>query len=297
MKVAPEPRMKKEVVAMGSSMNKRRHKRGNAEAKATAPPKVLRKDYAFVHPGQSTRRGKSLTAMKFKVGTPVVALTTQETPIGTKGVIDPDPLSYAKPRPALERDVAQASKKAPVAEDPESEKSTSFTSMVGSPGSIYQPGWGVTNSCRLDTPDVCQDVVDHIVPPGYFSELRHLPNDAFLNQYNINLARQAREEEIKRLDQEIVSLKFVKVEVQGLRDQLKNLGTLLEVEVDMRNAAEAKNTELAKELDSLRAKFSNLQVNNNQLSQQVTTLEAQVTGEERIKAAFEEFKRYEDDKV
>ncbi|GJR05805.1 hypothetical protein Tco_0528789 [Tanacetum coccineum] len=37
--------------------------------------------------------------------------------------------------------------------------------------------------------------------------------------------------------------------------------------------------------------------NNNQLSQQVSTLQAQVTGEERIKAAFEEFKKYEDDRV
>nr|GEW55082.1 hypothetical protein [Tanacetum cinerariifolium] len=36
----------------------------------------------------------------------------------------------------------------------------------------------------------CQDLVDHITPPGYFSELCHLYNDDFLKQYNINLARQ-----------------------------------------------------------------------------------------------------------
>ncbi|GJV67432.1 hypothetical protein Tco_1482941, partial [Tanacetum coccineum] len=36
---------------------------------------------------------------------------------------------------------------------------------------------------------------------------------------------------------------------------------------------------------------------NHQLSQQVSTLQAQVTGEERIKAAFKEFKKYEDDRV
>ncbi|GJY41408.1 hypothetical protein Tco_0428678 [Tanacetum coccineum] len=81
---------------------------------------------------------------------------------------------------------------------------------------------------------------------------------------------QAREEEVKKLDQEIHSLKSV---------------------------AEAKNVELAEELESLRAKFSDLQVNNTQLSQQVSSLQAQITVEERIKAAFEEFKRYEDDKV
>ncbi|GJT06098.1 ribonuclease H-like domain-containing protein [Tanacetum coccineum] len=148
--------------------------------------------------------------------------------------------------------------------------------------------------------------VDHIVPSGYFSELRHLPNTEFLSQYNMNLARQvaigsqlrlmfkqevrllkkatskiarrdqkiqAREEEIKKLDEQIISLRTVETE-----------------------AAEAKSVDLAGELESLRAQFSDLQVNNHQLSQQVSTLQAQVTGEERIKAAFEEFKKFEDEK-
>ncbi|GKE85456.1 hypothetical protein Tco_1559198, partial [Tanacetum coccineum] len=108
---------------------------------------------------------------------------------------------------------------------------------------------------------------------------------------------QAREEEIKKLDQEIKSLRAVDTEVQGLRNQTRNLETVLEAKVDMKKAAEANSAELTKELESLRAKFSNLQVNNNQLSQQVSTLQAQVMGEEQIKAAFEEFKKREDDKV
>ncbi|GKE92144.1 hypothetical protein Tco_1573239, partial [Tanacetum coccineum] len=161
-----------------------------------------------------------------------------------------------------------SSKKVPVAEDPESEKSTSITSMIGSSGSIYQPRWGVTNSCRLDTLDVCQDMVDHILRLRYEQEVRLLKK-ATSKVAKQDQKIQAREEEIKRLDQEVASLRSV----------------------------EAKNTELAKELDSLRAKFLDLQVNNNQLSQQVATLQAQVTGKERIKAAFEEFKRYEDEKV
>ncbi|GJV16919.1 hypothetical protein Tco_1362242 [Tanacetum coccineum] len=169
---------------------------------------------------------------------------------------------------------------------------------------VFKPGCGVTNSCRLDTSDACQDVVDHIVLSGYFSELRHLPNDDFLSQYNINLARQvtmgsqlrlrfeqevrlrkrvmekiakreqriqAREEDIKRLDAEVKSLKAVETEVHGLCNQAQNLKTLLEVEVDMKKATEARNADLAKE--------------------------AQVTGEEKIKAAFKEFKRLEDEKV
>ncbi|GKC61160.1 hypothetical protein Tco_1088758 [Tanacetum coccineum] len=83
----------------------------------------------------------------------------------------------------------------------------------------------------------------------------------------------------------------------GLRNQTRNLETLLEAEVDMKKAAKANSAELTRELESLCAKFSNIQVNNNQLSQQVSTLQAQVTGGEQIKAAFEEFKKREDDKV
>nr|GFC76150.1 hypothetical protein [Tanacetum cinerariifolium] len=50
--------------------------------------------------------------------------------------------------------------------------------------------WGVTNGSLLDTPEACQDLTDHAVPPGYFTELRHMPNEEFLRQYNVNLARQ-----------------------------------------------------------------------------------------------------------
>ncbi|GJU08458.1 hypothetical protein Tco_1124888 [Tanacetum coccineum] len=58
----------------------------------------------------------------------------------------------------------------------------------------------------------------------------------------------------------------VEVEVHDLRIRTKNLETLLEAEVDMKKAAKAKYTELIKELKSLRVQFSDLQVNNDQLS-------------------------------
>ncbi|GJX90497.1 hypothetical protein Tco_0343823, partial [Tanacetum coccineum] len=268
--VIPELDLGREVAAMGPLVNKRRHKRGNDEADANAPPKVLRKDHAASRPTQSTLGGKSLASMGLEAGSTFSAPALQETPAD---VSDLGPLSYTKPQPIPEQDIAQSSKGAAIAGDPDSEKSSSFTSMVGSPGSIYQPEWGVTNNCRLDTPNVCHDMVDHIVPPGYFSELRHLPNDDFLSQYNINLARQV-----------------------AMGSQLR-LRFEQEVEVDMKKAAEAKNAELTKELESLRAQFTDLQVSNDLLSQQVSTLQAQVTGKEKIKAAFEEFKKYEDDRV
>ncbi|GKB43883.1 hypothetical protein Tco_0888825 [Tanacetum coccineum] len=312
IEVAEEAVVGEEMAVVKPLVRKRRRqlrrKRGNEEVEVNAPPKVLRRDHAF-GPTQSTTGGKSLASIGLEAGIPIPTPIPQEIPAD---ISDPDPLSYSKPQSVPEQDIAQSSKGSSVAEDSESEKSSSFTSIIGSPGGIYQPGWGVTNSYRFDTSDVCQDVVDHIVPPGYFSELCHLPNDDFLSQYNINLARQVamgsqlrlraknpgkETRKIKRLDAEVKSLKVVETEVHGLRNQAQNLKTLLEAEVDMKKATEDRNADLAKELESLRAKFADLQVNNSQLSQQVSTFQAQVTGEEKIKAAFKEFKRLEDEKV
>nr|GEV27295.1 hypothetical protein [Tanacetum cinerariifolium] len=79
--------------------------------------------------------------------------------------------------------------------------------------------------------------------------------------------------------------------------EIKNLEALLETEADMKRAAKDKSAGLTKELEDMRARFSDLQVSNEHLSQQVATLQEQVSGEEKLKAAFEEFKRYEDDRV
>ncbi|GJW96907.1 hypothetical protein Tco_0178715 [Tanacetum coccineum] len=228
MKVVLETGLEKEVVAMRPLVNKRRRKRGNDEAEANAPPKELRKDHAAFRPAQSTLGGKSLAPIGLDAGSIFSTPATQDAPTTVKRVSDPDSMSYAKPQPYPERDITQSSRKTATeiptgnvattevqglfsAESPESGKSTSFPSVDGSPGGIYQPGWGVTNNCRLDTPDACQDMVDHIVPPG-----------------------------------------TVEAEVHGLHNQTKNLETLLEAEVDMKKAEEAKNAGLAKELESLR---------------------------------------------
>nr|GEZ37765.1 hypothetical protein [Tanacetum cinerariifolium] len=273
---ASEVSLEEEVAAMGPRLSKKRHKRVNDRADANAPPKVLRKDYASVLPEQSTHGGKTLPTMR------LAADSTFVTPADTKGVSDPDPLSYAKPQPHPKQSMTHVG----------SGKSNSSPSMVMSPGGIYQSGWGVTNNCRLDTPDACQDVVDDIVSMG--SQLRqHFEQEVrLLKKDRAQIVRrdqriQVREEEIKKLDQE----------VHGLQNQTSNLKTLLEAEADMKKAAEAKNADLTKELESLRTQFLDLQVSNDQLTQQKSTLQTQVIGEERIKAAFEEFKKYKDDRV
>ncbi|GKA26011.1 hypothetical protein Tco_0712120 [Tanacetum coccineum] len=273
---APETDLGEEVAAMGPRVSKKRRKRGNDGADANAPPKVLRKDHAASRPTQSTAGGKSLASVGLETGSTFPVPAPQEIPADAS---DPDPLSYANPQSIPERDVAQSSKGAAVAGDPESEN-TSFTSMAGSPGNIYQPGWGVTNGCRLDTPEACQDLVDHLAPPGYFSELRHLPNDDFLGQYNINLARQVAmgsqlrlrfEQEAKLLKKSVAQVARRDKRIQARENEIKNLEALLEAEADMKKSAEAKNAELVKESESLR--------------------------EEKLKAAFEEFKKYEDDRL
>ncbi|GJZ09337.1 hypothetical protein Tco_0543620 [Tanacetum coccineum] len=302
--VSPEVPLQENVTTVGVTPKIGLEK----EVSAMGPLKY----HAAFRPTQSTIRERST---RLDTGSTLSAPTLQETPAD---VSDPDPLSFAKPQSIPEWEIAQSSKRATVAGDPDSEKSTSFTSFTGSPSGIYQPRWGVINSCHLESPDVCQDVVDHIVPPGYFLELRHLRNKDFLNQYNMNLARQVamgsqlrlrfeqevrllnratekvakrdqriqvREEEIKKLDQEIHSLKSVDTEVQGLRNQTKNLEALLEAEVDMKKVANAKNVELAEELESLRAKFSDLQVNNTQLSQQVA-ISTHVDGDRGLSLAY-----------
>ncbi|GJV09992.1 hypothetical protein Tco_1351533 [Tanacetum coccineum] len=219
-------------------MNKRRkqmcRKRANDEAEANAPPKVLRKDHVST-PTHSAYGGKSIAAMGLGAGSISSTPSAQGAPTAVKSVSDPDPLSYAKPQPYPEQDIAQGTATEIPTEhvatievnvqlsvgSPESGRSTSVPSVVGSPGGIYQPGWGVTNDCRLDTPAACQDTVDHIVPPGYFSELRHLPNADFLSQYNMNLARQvAMGSQLRlRFEQEVRLLKKARAKKPGTENK------------------------------------------------------------------------------
>nr|GEY93197.1 transposase (putative), gypsy type [Tanacetum cinerariifolium] len=193
-------------------------------------PQELRqkKDYASVRPEQSTRGGKSLPTMGLE------ADSTFVTPADTKGVSDPDPLSYAKPQPHPEQSMTQSFKISTKnvatmevqdthsAKSAGSGKSTSSPSMVGSPGGIYQPRWGVTNSCRLDTLDSCQDVA-----MGLQLRLHFEQEVSLLKKARAQIARrdqriQVREEEIKNLDQETKNADLTK-ELESLHTQFLDL--------------------------------------------------------------------------
>nr|GEU95130.1 hypothetical protein [Tanacetum cinerariifolium] len=58
---------------------------------------------------KSTLGGKSLASMGIRTGTTASTPATQKIPVHAEGVSGPDPLSYAKPRPVPEQDVAQSS--------------------------------------------------------------------------------------------------------------------------------------------------------------------------------------------
>nr|GEW02942.1 hypothetical protein [Tanacetum cinerariifolium] len=101
---------------------------------------------------------------------------------GVPSAIERSPLDFADEAEASDRETAapeMSSQGVAVAGDPKSENVSSPTE-VRSPGSVYRPEWGVTNGSLLDTPEACQDLVDHAAPPGYFTELRHMPNEEFL---------------------------------------------------------------------------------------------------------------------
>ncbi|GJX98407.1 hypothetical protein Tco_0355426 [Tanacetum coccineum] len=132
---------------------------------------------------------------------------------------DPDPLSYAKPQPHPQRDIAQSSKKTAT------EIPTGNVATMEVQGQIFSKS---TESGKLASfPSVDGSPGARQVAMG--SQLR------------------------LRFEQEAVE-----EEVHGLRNQTKSLEALLEADVDMKKAAEAKNAKLTKELESLRVQFSDL---------------------------------------
>ncbi|GJX51686.1 hypothetical protein Tco_0278531 [Tanacetum coccineum] len=221
---------------------------------------------------QKASQEREIPSNNGKAASSTITPAAQDTPTDAKCSVNRlDSLSSAEPRPIPEQDIAQSSKKTIVAEDPDSERCV-------------------------------PDVVDHIAQPWFFLELRQLPNDEFLNQYNINLVWQVAmgsqlrlrfKQKVKLLKKSVAQVARRDQKIEAKEKQIKNLEALLEAEADMKKAEEAKNAELMKELEGLRSQFTYLQLSNQQMSQKVSTLQAQITGEEKIKAALEEFKKYE----
>ncbi|GKA87726.1 hypothetical protein Tco_0809490 [Tanacetum coccineum] len=229
-----EPDLKKEVIFMRPTIKKRRRQRDAGEGGSNAPAKVLRKDHDAAHAKHSARGGKSLADMSVDTELAIHIFQRER--------------SCGKPRL---REIY------------------TFSSYYWVPRKHLPTGMGVPNSCRLDTPEACQDVVDHIAPPGYFSELRHLPNDKFLSQHNVNLARQVAmgsqlrlrfEQEAKLLKKSVAQVTRCNQRIATREKHIKDLEVQLEAEINMKKVAESKNSKVTKELEDLRMRFSGLEV-------------------------------------
>ncbi|GJY60068.1 hypothetical protein Tco_0459960 [Tanacetum coccineum] len=166
-------------------------KRGNDEANANAPPKVLRKDFAASHPTQSIIGGKSLTLMGLKAGSILFAPASHETLA--------DLLREMSLREIQSRSI---------------------------PPLPPWPGHQET-----------------YISQRYFSKLRHLPNDDFLSQYNINFARQVAmgsqlrlryKQEVKLLKKSVAQVARRDQRIQATESEIKNLQALLKAEADMK---------------------------------------------------------------
>nr|GEY35888.1 transposase (putative), gypsy type [Tanacetum cinerariifolium] len=230
---------------------------GQAEETATMDPPAAPESRKRGRDGPDVNAPPNLAAIQLSLASTVVV--PGDAPVG---VSDPDPLFFADApsRHPVFPGIA-------VAGDPESENASS-PAEVRSPGRVYQPEWGVTNDSLLDTPEACQDLVDHVAPPGYFSELHHMYNEEFLRQYNVNLARQVAmgsqlrlrfEQEAKLLRKSVAQVARRDKRIQARELEIRNMEASLEAEANAKRAAEDKSAGLSQELERMRAQFSDLQ--------------------------------------
>ncbi|GJY62786.1 hypothetical protein Tco_0464246 [Tanacetum coccineum] len=164
---------------------------------ANAPPKVLRKDHASVHPKQSTHGGKSLAAIGLEAESTFTS-AAQETPAD---VSDPEPLSYAKPHTHTQQDIAH--------------KCASYCDCKSSivPTTKIPAGAVVTTE---NTNLVRQVALGSQLRLRFEQEVRLLKKaKAQVARHNERI--HIKEEEIKRLGEEVESLKAVETEVHGLQ--------------------------------------------------------------------------------
>nr|GEW23721.1 transposase (putative), gypsy type [Tanacetum cinerariifolium] len=163
--------------------------------------------------------------------------------------------------------------------DPDSENAYSPVE-VRSPESIYRPEWGVANGSMLDTPKACQDLVDHLSPAGG-------------NGVTVAPEVRARGKAAEKVCCSSGS--------PGQKNSSPEAGNKKPGSTtgDRGRYEEGCGRQECRANPRTRryARFSDLQVSKERISQQVATLQEQVSGEEKLKAAFEEFKRYEDDQV
>ncbi|GKB83388.1 hypothetical protein Tco_0950283 [Tanacetum coccineum] len=225
-KAAVEPDLEKEVISMGPTIKKKRRQRDAGEGGSNAPAKVLRKDHDAARTKHSARGGKSLADMSVDTELAIYVQETQEPPVTTQSVNDPDPLSTVMLTTYFYCSVdADLPKRKELRETKTPRNLNLLLILLG-------PQEASTNR----------------------DGLRHLPNDEFLSQYNIKLVRQ------------VAMGSQLRLRFEQEAKLLKKSVAQLEAEINMKKVVEGKNSEVTKELEDLRMRFSGLEVGNAQLS-------------------------------
>ncbi|GJX75071.1 hypothetical protein Tco_0313666 [Tanacetum coccineum] len=128
---------------------------------------------------------------------------------------------------------------------------------------VYIPIWNVINDFVLDDPDVCRGMIDHLAPPGFFSQLRGMDYEQLLTEFNVGTARQVCfSAEIRmRLEHE-------------LREAVAAKAIRLHCQIANVEAAEAARLSC----DELSVKASSLKFEKDRLVDQVSVLETTCSG-------------------
>ncbi|GJX13577.1 hypothetical protein Tco_0205335 [Tanacetum coccineum] len=85
---------------------------------------------------------------------------------------------------------------------------------------VYVRNWNVTNNTRIDNPTICQNLLDHVTPPGYWAALRNQHDVSFLD---------VRDTEVADLKVKLERLESEAAEVEELRKCVSDLEALVAV--------------------------------------------------------------------
>ncbi|GJU02530.1 hypothetical protein Tco_1112868 [Tanacetum coccineum] len=206
---------------------------------------------------------------------------------------------------------------------------------------VYVPQWSVTNGSCLDDGRTCREMVDEFAPPKFFASIRGMEHDELFTEFNVGAARQIslsaevrmraefniREKRrlsavveeknslLKARDEEVASLKAqllvkeaeaaeairLRAEVQTLADRntvLEGEKSELDVKVaDLAATVKVREQEVA-DLDGV---VTSVKVHNDNLSDQVHTLEVSSAGLQEKVTAYENFigqlEKFQDDRM
>ncbi|GJW25214.1 hypothetical protein Tco_0039025 [Tanacetum coccineum] len=151
---------------------------------------------------------------------------------------------------------------------------------------VYVPQWSVTNGSCLDDGRTCREMVDEFAPPKFFASIRGMKHDELFTEFN-----EAEATEAIRLRAEVQTLADRNTVLEGEKSDL-------DVKVaDLAATVKVREQEVA-DLDAV---VASVKVHNDNLSDQVHTLEVSSAGLQEKVTAYENFigqlEKFQDDRM